>query len=113
SAPTASRYRLDLAGAVHLKTEYADGRWDASCLYATPADDASTWVFGQSIRTRATHLVGDAFQRRFFRALMAEGEEAVATLLAKPTEGHPTEVSVAADGVGLAFRKIYARAVAR
>jgi hypothetical protein len=108
-APVAQRTRFDVAEGVQLSIEYPAGTYDRFVTRITPADDGHTWLFVESIRTRAPHALGDWVQRRAIGRLFAEGERETALLL-RPDSGEPlTPVSVESDRVGLAARRLYER----
>lgn len=105
----ARRVRFDMGGAVHVHITYRSG-WDALGIFATPADAHSTWVFGESVRTRARHPLGRALQRRYLRRVMAEDRVAAEALHTdRFPEGFPLALSVASDRAANAFRALYRR----
>lgn len=112
SPPTTWRYRSDLPGLLQLHIAYRSGGWELSALAFTPRDAGSTWVFAQSARTRAPHLLGDLHQRYFMLRVLDEDRRAMRLLIGpRPAEGFPTAVSARADAATLAFRRLYARAL--
>jgi phenylpropionate dioxygenase-like ring-hydroxylating dioxygenase large terminal subunit len=102
------RYRFDLGGSLFYEIQWSSGAWDVLVVHSTPADERHTWVFAVTIRTRATHFLGNVAQRWFNRALMREDEVAVTTMLSNDASLLPSPVSVIGDEPLLAFQRIYA-----
>jgi phenylpropionate dioxygenase-like ring-hydroxylating dioxygenase large terminal subunit len=100
------RYRFDLGGSLSYEIRWNDGTWDALVAHATPGDEHHTWVFGVSIRTRATHFLGDVAQKWFVRSLMKEDRVAMTAMLSNEL-AVPAPVSVVGDEPMLAFHRVY------
>jgi hypothetical protein len=99
--------RYDVGGVVHVRIDY-DAGWDVLGILATPADAASTWVFGESARTRGPNPLAELLQRRYLAAIMEEDREMAEALHVEGArEGFSRELSVAADRPTLAFRKLH------
>jgi len=90
---------------------YEDGAMEWVWSATTPGDAEHTWFFMRTIRTRGRNWLGDLLQRRFMRLLMAEDIGILERVVANGPFGLPNPVSVASDGKGLAFRRLYARAL--
>ena len=106
--PEQERYsRLEQGGILHLHVLYADHRWDTLIFAITPRDEESSWSFVSSVRTRATHFLGEILQRRFLKNLVEDDLELAENLLEKKAGGFPTRVSVRADAPSLVFRRLH------
>ena len=75
----------------------------------TPADKGHTWLFVESVRTRAPHALGDWIQRRAINKVFEEGKRETSLILDVGAEGPPRPVSVESDRLGLAARQLYER----
>jgi hypothetical protein len=105
--------RFDLGGVVHFYDRYADGR--ISMIYAgiTPADDTHTWFFEETVRCFALGPIGQWATVRWMQELFDEDSSLLRdTVLANRAGGLERPVSVTSDKAGLAFRRLYAAAVA-
>jgi phenylpropionate dioxygenase-like ring-hydroxylating dioxygenase large terminal subunit len=100
-------YRFDLGGTLSYQIEWDSGARDVLVAHCTPADESQTWFFGASIRTRATHFLGDRVQSWFNRRLAEEDELAVTQMLSNDSTLLPSPVSVVGDEPTLAFHRIY------
>jgi len=100
-------YRFDLGGTLSYHVEWDTGTWDTLVAHCTPADEFQTWFFGASIRTRATHFLGDLAQLWFLKKLIDEDELAVTQMLSNDSKLLPSPISVVGDEPTLAFRRIY------
>lgn len=100
-------YRFDLGGSLFYKDEYENGTWDVLIAHSTPADEAHTWFFGVSIRTRANHWIGNYVQQWFGRTLCDEDESQVTAMFSNDPSLLPSPTSVVGDEPLLAFRRIY------
>ncbi len=107
--PVAQHMRFDVAHGVQIYLEYPGGAFDLFLTHVTPADDAHTWLFVESVRTRAPHAVGDWIQRRVLRKVFEEGRRETSLILADGPDGPPPPVSVESDRLGLAVRQLYER----
>jgi hypothetical protein len=89
---------------------YPSGRWEALAFFATPADRKHTWIFADSIRTRARHWLGTTTLKRFLTKVLEEDERITASLFCGrfPPEPEPS-VRVRGDAPELAFLKLYRR----
>jgi len=58
-----------------------NGTYDLFVAHITPADEEHTWLFVQSVRTRAPHALGDWVQRRVLRTLFEEGTRETSLIL--------------------------------
>jgi phenylpropionate dioxygenase-like ring-hydroxylating dioxygenase large terminal subunit len=106
-------YRFDLGGSLVYQIEWQAGTWDALVAHCTPADPQHTWFFGLSIRTRATHWIGDLAQLWFNRMLCKEDEVEVTNMLSNDPELLTSPISVVGDEPTLAFRRIYKHHLSR
>ncbi|WP_195179346.1 Rieske 2Fe-2S domain-containing protein [Mesorhizobium sp. INR15] len=106
-------YRFDLGGSFYYQVDWRTGAWDVLLAHCTPADALHTWFFGLSVRTRATHWLGDLLQRWFDRRLCQEDEAEVTKMLSNDPELLPAPVSVAGDEPTLAFHRLYAYQLSR
>ena len=75
----------------------------------TPADEGQTWLFVESVRTRAPHTLGDWIQRRAINKVFEEGKRETSLILDVGAEAPPRPVSVESDRLGLAARQLYER----
>lgn len=107
SVPVTFQVRFQLGGVLHRYLEQATDRWDVFSACLTPADENHTWLFYETIRTRAPNVLGDWAQAWWQRTVAAEGEAETRLILPQGSGGSPSRVSVEADRVGLAFRKLY------
>ncbi len=98
--------RFELPTTVARRVEWSDGTWDRFVSFLTPADEAHTWLFYETVRTRAPHWVADHVQRWFMRKVAAEGS-AESTLPLRVLPGAVPQTSVESDRVGLAALKLY------
>jgi|SRR5262245_32073498 len=107
--PIAQHTRFDVGGiAQQTYIEYPDGTYDLFVAHITPADEERTWLFVQSVRTRAPHSIGDWVQRRVLSRLFEEGNRETSLIL-DPGPDEPRPVSVESDRVGIAARRLYER----
>lgn len=107
--PIAQHMRFHVNAGVQIYQEYPNGTFDLFIAHLTPADDAHTWLFVQSVRTRAPHAVGDWIQRRAINKVFAEGKQETSVILGVDARTVPPRVSVESDRVGLAARQLYER----
>lgn len=98
--------RFEVPGAVARRVEWSDGTWDRFASFLTPADAGHTWLFYETVRTRAAHWMGDYVQRWFMRKVAAEGL-AESELPIQASRGTAPQTSVESDRAGLAARKLY------
>src|SRR5262249_11097599 len=107
--PVTQHTRFDVEAGAQTYLEYPNGTFDRFIAHLTPADDAHTRLFVESLRTRAPHALGSWIQRRAIGRIFAEGERETSLILdSDPTEVTPP-VSVEADRLGLAARRLYER----
>src|SRR5262249_1514861 len=72
--PVAESVTFDVAGPVQqLSLEYPNATYARFTTRFTPADETHTWLFVESVRTRAPHALGDWVQRRVIGKLFEEG----------------------------------------
>jgi len=108
--PIAQHTAFDVVAGAQVYLEYPNGTFDLFRTHLTPADDRHTWLFIQSLRTRAAHALGDWIQRRAIGTLLEEGKREQALILAADRAGGAAaQVSVESDRVGLAVRHLYER----
>lgn len=107
--PSAQHMRFAVGGDAHVYLEYPRGTFDLFVTHMTPADERHTWLFVESVRTRAAHAIGDWFQRRAITRLFAEGRRETSLLLGADPDDVPSRVSVESDKVGLAARHLHER----
>jgi len=100
-------YRFDLGGSLFFYIEWETGTWDVLVAHSTPSDSFHTWFFGASIRTRATHWVGNICQKWFMKALVQEDKSEVERMLSNEPDSFPSPVSVVGDEAMLTFRRIH------
>ncbi|MBI3769715.1 MAG: Rieske 2Fe-2S domain-containing protein [Deltaproteobacteria bacterium] len=108
-APVARYVRFELPCVNHVYLEYPNGTYDLFVTYLTPADDAHTWLFVSSARTRAPHALGDWIQRRVLARIFAEGSRETTLILAAGSDSPPRQVSVESDRTSLRVRQLYER----
>src|SRR5262249_62357134 len=94
--------------ATRLYTEYPDGTHAPCVAPPAPADEERTWLFVESVRTRAPHFLGDWVQRRVLSRLFEEGTHETSLILAAGADDR-RPVSVESDRVGIAARRLYER----
>jgi hypothetical protein len=104
--PVASYSRFELGGTVYAYVEYPDGRYDVVVTFLTPADESHTWLFFETIRTRAPHLIGDVAQRFLMRKVFEEGLRETSLILSDSIGEGSRAVSVESDRAGLAARRL-------
>ena len=105
--------RFDLGGVVHFYDRYADGRIGVTYAGITPADDTHTWFFEETVRCFALGPIGQWATVRWMQELFDEDSSLLHdTVLANGAGGLERPVSVTSDKAGLAFRRLYAAAVA-
>jgi phenylpropionate dioxygenase-like ring-hydroxylating dioxygenase large terminal subunit len=109
--PIAQHKRFAGEGGAEIYLEYPTGTYDLFVTRMTPADEAHTWLFVQSIRTRAPHAFGDWIQRRTIERVLEEGQRETSLILA-PGPNAPAQVSVESDRLGLAARRLCERGAA-
>ena len=107
--PIAQHTQFDVGGVAQIYMEYPNGTFDLFVTYFTPADEAHTWLFVESVRTRAPHAIGDWIQRRALRKIFEEGKRETSLLLEGDPDDVPRPVSVESDRLGLAVRQLYER----
>jgi phenylpropionate dioxygenase-like ring-hydroxylating dioxygenase large terminal subunit len=107
--PIAQHTRFDVEGVVQIYLEYPNGTYDLFVTHITPADERHTWLFVESVRTRAPHALGDWFQRRAIGKVFEEGKRETSLILAAGPDGLPRPISVESDRLGLAARQLYER----
>lgn len=100
-----------LPGVHVVQFTYEDGAMEWVWSATTPGDAKHTWFFLRTIRTRGRTWLGDLMQRRFMRLLMEEDIGILERVVADGPFGMANPVSVPSDGKGLAFRRLYARAL--
>ena len=109
SRPVAQHTRFDVRDGAQIYLEYPRGTFDLFLTHVTPADDAHSWLFVESARTRAPHAIGDWIQTRVFRKIFEEGTRESSLLLDAGDDDPQTPVSVESDRLGLAARQLYER----
>jgi len=108
--PVAGYRRFDVEGATQqLYLEYPGGTYDLFLARFTPADAEHTWLFLESVRTRAPHAVGDWIQRRAIRRILDEGRLETQLVLPADPDDRARRVSTESDRAGLAVRQLYER----
>ena len=100
-------FRLETGAQVYL--EYPNGTFDLFRTHLTPADADHTWLFVESLRTRAPHALGDWIQRRAIDKILEEGKRERTLILEVSPDDRSPPVSVESDRVGLAVRHLYQR----
>ena len=106
--PVAQHMRFDVDAGGQIYIEYPNGTFDLFNAHLTPADADHTWLFVESVRTRAPHTFGDWIQRRAINRIFEEGKRETSLLLG-PDDDAPRQVSVESDRLGLAARHLYER----
>jgi vanillate monooxygenase len=107
--PVAQHARFEIEAGAQLYIEYPNDTFDLFLARITPADQAHTWLFVESVRTRAPHVLGDWIQRRTIRRVFDEGARETSLILDPGLDGGTPAVSVESDRVGLAARQLYER----
>jgi len=107
--PVAQHTRFDVEGGAQIYLKYPAGTYDRFVTHLTPADEGHTWLFVQSLRARARHLVGDWIQRRAINKIFAEGRRETSLVLEAGPDDAALPVSVESDRLGLAARQLYER----
>lgn len=109
--PVSSSFKFELGGVVHASYHYPNGTWDVILFGQTPADDTYTWVFIESVRTRAVNPLGDLVQRIWLRSFLAEARYESSILLDRgyDASGQTPSASVESDKLGLVFQRLYRR----
>ena len=107
--PVAQHKRFALEGGAEIYLEYPSGTYDLFATRITPADDQHTWLFVESVRTRARHALGDWIQRRAIGMLFEEGKRETSLVLAAGPVAPARLVSVESDRLGLAARRLCER----
>jgi phenylpropionate dioxygenase-like ring-hydroxylating dioxygenase large terminal subunit len=105
--PIAQRMRFEVEGGQQICLEYPNGTADLFVTHLTPADEGHTWLFVESMRTRAPHAIGDWIQRRVIGRIFEEGRRETSLILHVDPHDPPDPVSVESDRVGLAARRLY------
>ena len=107
-------YRVELSGLVIHTYRKADGNDFVVYAGTTPADENSNWFFAGLVDTNPVRpLLGNLLywlNRKSASRVFDEDEDMITAALT-PAGGHPQPISVNADAMGLAFRRIYARQV--
>jgi phenylpropionate dioxygenase-like ring-hydroxylating dioxygenase large terminal subunit len=99
------RARFELPALVARRVEWANGTWDRFVSLLTPADPEHTWLFYETVRTRAPNGLGDRVQRWFMNKVAAEGTREADLVLVHDVA---SRTSVESDRAGLAARRLYA-----
>ncbi len=107
--PVAQHTRFNVEGGAQIYLEYPNGTYDRFLTHVTPADEDHTWLFVESIRTRASHAIGDWVQRRAIRKVFEEGKRETNLLLKTGADTRARPISVESDRLGLAARRLYER----
>lgn len=107
--PIAQYTRFDVEGGAEIYQEYPNGTYDRFVAHITPADEGHTWLFVESVRTRAPHAIGDWFQHRAISRVFKEGSRETSLILEAGAPDPSPAVSVESDRLGLAVRKLYER----
>jgi phenylpropionate dioxygenase-like ring-hydroxylating dioxygenase large terminal subunit len=107
--PIAQRKSFDLERGAEIYLEYPSGTYDLFMTRITPADEKHTWLFVESVRTRAPHALGDWLQRRAIGSVFEEGKLETSLILAADPGAPAHPVSVESDRVGLAARRLCER----
>ena len=109
-------YRVELSGLVMHTYRKGDG--NAFVVYAatTPADEKTNWFFAGTVDTNPNRSLLDNtlywLTRNRAGKVFDEDEEMISSTLTNHLPGgHPRPISVNADAMGLAFRRMYARQV--
>lgn len=100
-------FRVETGAEVYL--EYPNRTFDLFRTHLTPADADHTWLFVESLRTRAPHALGDRVQQRAIGKLFEEGRRERTLILDAGPDDRAHPVSVESDRVGLAARNLYER----
>src|SRR5262245_2898243 len=107
--PVAQHTRFAVDAGAQLYMQYPNDTFDLFLARMTPADEAHTWLFVESVRTRAPHVIGDWIQQRAIRKVFDEGARETSLILDPAPDGETPAVSVESDRLGLAARKLYER----
>jgi phenylpropionate dioxygenase-like ring-hydroxylating dioxygenase large terminal subunit len=108
--PVAQYTRFGVEAGAQLYIEYPNDTFDLFLAHITPADETQTWLFVESVRTRAPHVIGDWIQRRAIRKVFDEGARETTLILDSDPDGRtPPAVSVESDRLGIAARQLYER----
>jgi nitrite reductase/ring-hydroxylating ferredoxin subunit len=107
--PIAQHTRFNVPGVAQIYLEYPNGTDDLFVTHLTPADERHTWLFVESVRTRAPHAAGDWIQRRAINKVFEEGKRETSLLLEAGPDDSKHPVSVESDRLGLAARQLYER----
>ena len=109
-------YRVELSGMVVHTYHKADGNDFVVYAVTTPADEQSNWFFAGFVDTNPHRpWLGNVLYwliRKRASKVFDEDEEMITGALTQDNPGgHPRPISVPADAMGLAFRRLYARQV--
>jgi phenylpropionate dioxygenase-like ring-hydroxylating dioxygenase large terminal subunit len=110
--PVAQHTRFAVDTGVQLYMQYPNRTFDVFLARLTPADEVHTWLFVESVRTRAPHVIGDWIQQRAVRKVFDEGARETGLILDPPTGAETPAVSVESDRLGIAARQLYERWIA-
>jgi hypothetical protein len=105
--PVTQQTQFDVERGVQIYQEYPAGTFDLFLAHITPADAQHTWLFVESVRTRAPHVIGDWIQRRAINKVFEEGKRETSLILDAGPEDPQRRVSVESDRLGLAARQLY------
>lgn len=108
-APVAQHTRFDVPDVTQLRLEYPDGTYDLFVTRITPADAEHTWLFVESVRTRAPYAIGDWFLRRTIDRVFDEGTRETTLVLGAGPDDPARPVSVESDRAAIAVRQLYER----
>lgn len=109
-------YRVELSGLVIHTYRKADGHEFIVYAATTPADENTNWFFAGTIDTNPNRsFIGNFLywlNRDQAAKVFDEDEEMIASTLTNHLPGgHPRPISVNADAMGLAFRRMYGKQV--
>ncbi len=107
--PIAQHTGFEVSRGAQIYMEYPNGTFDLFVTHLTPADERHTWLFVESVRTRAPHAIGDWIQRRAINKIFDEGKRETSLILDAGPDDCPPPVSVESDRLGLAVRQLYER----
>ena len=106
ATPSAQHTRFHVGEGMQVSLEYPNGTYDRFVTHLTPADEANTWLFVESLRTRAPHVIGDRVQRRVINKLFEEGKRETSLILPASPDDPLRPVSVESDRLGLMVRQL-------
>ena len=108
TSPKVRKALFQLGCSIKIYIGYPSERWDAFFFHLTPSDARHTWVFYETLRTRAPLFLFDPVQRSFMARVLDDGERELTLVVRdQPSDLPPT--SVESDRFGLAARQFYLR----